>query len=45
MCDDKFSKHFKTYVGKDEFHNFISNMIEESKYSSELIKNILTKNL
>ena len=29
--DDKFSKPFKTYLGKDAASNFINNMIEESK--------------
>ena len=29
--DDKFSKPFKTYLGKDAVYNFINNMIEESK--------------
>ena len=44
-ADDKFSKPFKTYFGEDAVYNFISNMIEESKYCSEVIKNILTKKL
>ena len=35
--DDKFSKHFKTYLGKDVVYNFISCMIEESKYCSDVI--------
>ena len=30
--DDKFSKPFKSYLGKDVFYNFINSMIEESKY-------------
>ena len=29
--DDKFSKPFKTYLGKDAVYNFINSMIEESK--------------
>ena len=32
--DDRFSKPFKTYLGKDAVDNFINNMIEESKYCS-----------
>ena len=28
-ADDKFSKLFKTYLGKDAVCNFINNMIEE----------------
>ena len=43
--DDKFSKAFKSYLDKDALYNFISNMIEESKYSVMGWKNILTKNL
>ena len=35
--DDKFSKPFKTYLGKDVVYNFISSMIEESKYCSDVI--------
>ena len=36
--DDKFSKLFKKYVGKDAVNNFVNNMIEESKYCSDVIK-------
>ena len=43
--DDKFSKPFETYFGEDAVYNFINSMIKESKYCSEVIKNILTKNL
>ena len=43
--DDKFSKSFKSYLGKDALYNFISSMTEESKYYNDVIKNILTKNL
>ena len=35
---DKFSKPLKTKLGKDAVYNFISNMIEESKYCSEVIE-------
>ena len=43
--DDKFSNPFKTYLGEDVVYNFINSMIEESKYCSDVIKNIFTKNL
>ena len=44
--DDKFSKDFKTYLEQDAEDNFTNNMVEESKYRSNVIKkNILTKNL
>ena len=35
--DDKFSKPFKSYLGEDALYNFISSMIEESKYCSDVI--------
>ena len=43
--DEKFSKLFKIYLRKDAVYNFINSMIEESKYCSKAMKNILTKNL
>ena len=43
--DDKLSKPFKTYLGKHVVYNVISNMIKGSKYCSDVIKNILRKNL
>ena len=43
--DDKFGKPFKNYLGKDAVYNFVKNMIEESKYFSEVMKKHLTKNL
>ena len=36
--DDKFSKPFKTYLGKDAVYNFINNMIKERKSSSDVMK-------
>ena len=37
LCvNDKFSKSFKLKLGK--FYNFINDMIEKSKYSSEVMK-------
>ena len=35
---DKFSKPFKTYLDKDAIYNFINNIIEESKYCSDVMK-------
>ena len=43
--DEKFSNLFKIYLGKDAVYNFMNSMIEESKYCSKAMKNILTKNL
>ena len=42
---NKFSKRFKTYLDEDAFYNFINSMIKGSKCYSDVIKNILTKNL
>ena len=41
--DDKFSKPFTTYLGKDKVYNFVNNMIEESKYRSEVMKKHFNK--
>ena len=41
--DDEFSKPFKTYIGKDAVSNFINNMIEESKYCSDVMKKSFNK--
>ena len=43
--DDKFSKPFKSYLGKDTVYNFINIMIEESKYCSDVIKKHFNKEL
>ena len=43
--DDKLSKPFKAYLGKDAIYNFINIMIEESKYFSEVMKNHFNKEL
>ena len=46
MCvDDKFSKPFKSYIGKDGVYNFISSMIEKSKYCSDMMKTHFSKEL
>ena len=43
---DKFSKPFDSYLGEDDFYNFIISMVEESKYCSDVVnKKILTKNV
>ena len=42
-ADDKFSKLFKTR--KDTVYNFINNMIEESKYCSQVMKKHFNKEL
>ena len=41
--NDKFSKPFKSYLGKDAVYNFISSMIEESKYCSDVMKKHFNK--
>ena len=43
--NNKFSEPFKLYFGEDAVYNFNNSMIEESNYCSEVMKNILTKNL
>ena len=43
--DDKFSKPFKTYLGKDVVYNFINSVTEESKCCSEVIKKKFNKEL
>ena len=45
IANYKFSKPFKSYLGKDTVYNFIKSTIKESKYSNEVMKNILAKNL
>ena len=46
VCVDyKFSKLFKTYLGKDLVYNFINSMIEESWLQWRDKKSLLTKNL
>ena len=45
MCWCKFSKPFKTYLGKDTFYNFINGMIDESKYCSKVMKKYFSKEL
>ena len=35
--DDKFTKPFKTYLGKNAVYNFINSMTEESRYCSKVV--------
>ena len=42
VCD-KFSKPFKSYLGKDAAYNFISSMIEENKYCSDTMEKYINK--
>ena len=43
--DDKFSKPFKSYLGKDSVYHFTGSMIEESKYCSAVMKKHFNKEL
>ena len=45
QVNDKFSKPFKSYLGKDAVSNFINSMIEESKYCSEVMRKHFNKKL
>ena len=42
---DKFSKPFKSSSDKDALYNFISSIIEESKYCSDVMKKHFKKEL
>ena len=37
-ANDKFSKSFKSYLGKHNVYNFINNMIQVSKYCTDITK-------
>ena len=41
----QFSNPFKSYLGKDAAYNFMSRMIEESKYYSDVMKKHFNKEL
>ena len=41
--DDRFSKPFKTYLGKNPVENFINYMTEQSKYCNQVMKNHFRK--
>ena len=43
--DDKFSKPFKSHLGEDTVYNFISSMIKESNYCSDVMKKYFIKEL
>ena len=43
--DDKFSKPFKSYLNEDGVYRFISSILKQREYCSDMMKNILTKNL
>ena len=36
--DNQFSKPFESYLGEDAVHRFITNMVEEKKYCSHVLK-------
>ena len=44
-ADDKFSKPFKSYLVKDVVYHFINNVLEESKYCSEVMRKHFYKEL
>ena len=43
--NDKFSEHFKSYLGEDAVYNFVSSMIDESKYCNNVMKKNFNKEL
>ena len=43
--DHKFNTPFKTYSSEDAVYNFINNMVEESKYCSNVMKKRFNKEL
>ena len=43
--DDKFIKPFKPYLREDAVYSFISSMIDEIKYCSDVVKNHFNKEL
>ena len=45
FTEDKFSKLFKTSLGKDAVYNFINTVIKESKYCTDVIKKHFNKEL
>ena len=46
MCvNDRFSKSFKTYLGRDTIHNFLNRMIEECNYCTDVMKKHFSKEL
>ena len=46
MCvDDKCSKPFKSFLGEDAVYNFVTSMIKESNYCSDVMKKHFHKEL
>ena len=45
IVDDKFSKPFKSYLDEDVVYNFISSVIDENKYCSDMMKEHFNKEL
>ena len=46
MCvDDKCSKPFKSFLGEDAVYNFVTSMIKESNYCSDVMKKHFNKEL
>ena len=43
--DDKINKPYISYLGKDAVHKFISSMIAENKYCSDVMKKCFNKEL
>ena len=43
--NDAFSKPIKSYLGQEDVYNFVSSMIKESKYCSDVMKNQFNKEL
>ena len=43
--DDTFSKSFISYLGEDAVYNFITSMIEESKYWNDVMKKYFNEEL
>ena len=43
--DNKFSKPFIIYLGKNAIYNFVSSMIKEIKYCSDVMKKPFKKEL
>ena len=43
--NDKFSKTFKAYLGKDAIYNFSNSLIKENKYCSDGMKKHFNKEL
>ena len=45
FVDDKFCRPFNSYLDEDAVYNFISVMIEQSKYCSDMMKKHFNKKL